>query len=484
MGCRGCGRDGMKRRDFVKALGGGIVGAGLLRHGLSRAAAGSEASLEVGRCGPAASYSPRIKVAFVRRKKYGMAWPGAVYPGDKARKRYVRRLKKEAKDMDVDLRLRQKPLYDDKAVGRWLKEVKAEEPDGHLLVLQDRHGPAWPAAKGAAKLDVPTVIFCPLGAAFTTNTRHFTGEPGLVLYSTPDFDQALFGMKMLAAGARMRKTRCLVLEGDNTGEEELADSGISLRSLPVSTYVDAFKSTDPSSAVRSLAKDYRNRAESLTDAGQEDLLEGARAYAATARVIREHEGDAVTMDCLPMGRANPDVPLPCLAWSHLNDTAVPAICEADRGPIMSHIITHYLFDRPGFQQDPVPDTARDSVIGSHCSCATRLNGYDEPSEPFELSHHHGLRDITTVPRWQKGQRVTSLDVSPGDPSTLEIATGEVIDQYSVPPHGGCVVAVNVKFDGVESVRDFPGFHQVWFYGDCGDELEEFAQLYGYTSKRL
>jgi L-fucose isomerase-like protein len=248
--------------------------------------------------------------------------------------------------------------------------------------------------------------------------------------------------------------------------------------------VDAFKSTDASAAVRSLAKQYGQKAEKMTNAARKDLIEGVRAYAAAARVIKKNKGDAITMDCLGMGQENPGVPLPCLGWSHLNDTALPAICEADAGAIVAHIMTHYLFDRPGFQQDPVADTDNDSVIGAHCSCATRLNGYDEPSEPFNLSHHHALRDITTQTMWQEGQRVTSLEVYPGEPSTLEIATGEVIGQLSVPPHGGCVVSVNVKFDGVERVRDFPGFHQVWFYGDRGDELEEFAQLCGYECTRL
>ena len=487
MECPDCRQECMKRRDVLKVLGGGaglMMGAGLLTGSASRAAETSDRLPEAQQYGPAGRYSPRIKVAFVRREEYGMWWPGAVYPGDEARKKYVSRLEKEAGNMGVDLQLRTEPIHNGEQANRWMEKVENEGPDGHLLVLQDRHGPAWDAARSAVKLDVPTVIFCPIGASFTTNTRHFTDQTGAVLYSAPEFDQAIYGMKMLAAAARMKKTRCLVLQGNKTHERTLADTGIGLRHLPESSYVNAFKDTATSSSIRSLAKKYRQQARDLANTDQKDLLEGVRAYAAAHRVMEENEGDAITMDCLGMGRENSGVPLPCLGWSRLNDTGVPAICEADEGAIVAHIMTHYLFDRPGFQQDPVADTDNDSVIGAHCSCATRLKGYDEPPEPFNLSHHHALRDITTQTMWQKGQPVTSLEVYPGDPTTLEIATGRVIGQLSVPPHGGCVVSVNVKFDGVDQVRDFPGFHQVWFYGDRGDELQEFAQLCGFNSETI
>ncbi len=440
--------------------------------------------LDVGQCGPAGEYVPTVRAAFVRRKEYGLSWPGAVYPGDEARERYVRRLRLEAEDMGIDLVLREQPLYNEGDTDRWLEEVEAEKPDGHLLILQDRHGPAWYAAEGAVDLGIPTVIFCTIGASFTTNTRNYVDRQGVVIYSAPQFDQAIFGMKMMAALARMKRTRCLVLHGEEAYDERLADTGIELRHLPERTYVEAFKNTDISPPIRELADQYEREAGTLTNASHEDVLKAARAYAACTRLIEDHESDAITMDCLGMGRRNPDVPLPCLAWSRFNDTGIPAICEADQGAIISHIITHYLFDRPGFQQDPVADTDNNSVIGAHCSCPTRLDGYEAPGRPFDLSHHHGLRDVTTETRWKKGQRVTSLDVYPGSPSKLEIGTGEVIDQLSVPPHGGCVISVNVQFDGVQKVRDFPGFHQVWFHGDYGDELEEFAQLSGFDSGRI
>ena len=274
-----------------------------------------DSELRVAQCGPAGRHTPAIRVAFVRRREYGLSWPGAVYPGDQAREKYIHRLRTEAEQMGIDLTLREQPLYDEEETDQWLEEVESEKPDGQLLVLQDRHGPAWHAANGAVELGVPTVIFCTIGASFTTNTRSFVDRAGAVIYSAPEFDQAIYGMKMLSALARMRRTRCLVLHGEETYDEKLADTGIELRHLPESTYVEYYRNTEVTPAIRGLAKEYELRADELTNASQEDVLNAARGFAACVRIIREHEGDAITMDCLGMGRRNTDVPLPCLAWS-------------------------------------------------------------------------------------------------------------------------------------------------------------------------
>jgi hypothetical protein len=173
--------------------------------------------------------------------------------------------------------------------------------------------------------------------------------------------------------------------------------------------------------------------------------------------------------------------LPCIAWSKMNDDAIPAACEADLGAVATHTIVQYLFDRPGFQQDPVAETARDAIVGAHCSCATRLSGFSAPPEPYDIVHHHGARDATARTVWKVGQRITCADVLPGDaatPAKMYISAGEVLENVSAPPAGGCVISVMAKFDGATDVLAFPGFHQLFFYGDFKRQLVQFCRLYG------
>jgi hypothetical protein len=75
-----------------------------------------------------------------------------------------------------------------------------------------------------------------------------------------------------------------------------------------------------------------------------------------------------------------------------------------------------------------------------------------------------------------------VDVLPGkvgpatQPTKVLISAGTVLENVSVPPAGGCVVSVMVRFDNVKDVLAFPGFHQVFFYGDFKDQLAQYCHL--------
>ncbi len=143
------------------------------------------------------------------------------------------------------------------------------------------------------------------------------------------------------------------------------------------------------------------------------MINGIKSYMVARRLLEREEADAITMDCLgALGKTK--VSLPCIAWSKMNDDGIPAACEADLGAAATHIVVQYLFDRPGFQQDPVGETAREAVIGAHCSCPLQLDGFGSKPEPYDIVHHHGMRDATARPVWKIGQRVTCCDVLPAE----------------------------------------------------------------------
>ena len=439
--------------------------------------------------GPGATYIPKIKAAFVRRKEdYGMWWPGAVYDGEAAHRKYTQLLNETAKELRVKFDLRSEPIYSHDEADVWVSEARDENVDGLMVLLLDRQQHAWPTAHKAAESGIPTVVFSPVGSSFTTNTIRLANQPGCVIYSTDDFSQAAYGMKMLKAGARMRSTRCIVLRGDKRFETDMADLGITLRYIPVQTFLDEYRSMNTTDEILAMTREYERQAERRKGATPQDVVNGIKSYCVARNILEREEGDAITMDCLG-ALANEKISLPCIAWSRMNDDGIPAACEADTGAVAAHIIVQYLFDRPGFQQDPVADTSSDTLIGAHCSCPTRLNGINEPPEPFELIHHHGNRDAVPRPFWKIGQRVTCLDVLPGTNNKDEvrktkmlISEGTVVDNVSVPPAGGCVVSVKVKFDGDQDVLTFPGFHQLFFYGEFKDHLKEFCQLYDFEAE--
>jgi hypothetical protein len=474
----------VSRREFLKGSTVLLAGASVLA-GCSSLGHRRVSAAPIRQCGPAASYKPALWAAFVRREaEYGMLWPGAVYDGQAARAMYATKVEDTAAQLGAKLALRPEPIYSLAEGQAWLAEAKAAQIDGLVLVMLDRQEHAWPTAQKVAQSGIPSIVYSPLGTSFTTNTGSFAEAPGCVVYSTDDFSQAAYGMKMLCAAAKMRKTRCVAIQGDKRYDSTLADTGITLRHVPASVFIEEYRKTPDSEDILAMADEYMKRARRRIGATRQDVINGLKSYYVAGTLLEREGGDAITMDCLgALGKI--PVSLPCIAWSRMNDDGIPAACEADYGAVASHVMVQYLFDRPGFQQDPVADTSDDTIIGAHCSCPTRLNGFDQPPEPFDIKHHHGNRDAVPRTIWRKGRRVTSIDLLPGNaqtPSTVLIAAGTVVENKEVPPSGGCVVSVKVKFDGGQEVLNFPGFHQIFFYGDYKDRVRDFCQLCNFKTQ--
>ena len=463
---------GSSRRSFLVTLGGASA---LL-------AAQAPGAGQIAPCGPASKYTPSVRAAFVRRKgDYGMLWPGAIWDGEAARARIGKQLAAAASQFGMKMDLRPEPLHSLEESQAWLAESAASRPDGLLVILLDRQEHAWPTAAKAADTGLPTVVYSPIGTSFTTNTEPLARREGVFISSTDDLRQPVYGLKMLRAGAKLREMRFVVLQGDERKDEVLPPFGTRLRYVPAREFLAEYDRMPVTAEVRRMAEARVRGATRLVGATLEDVVHGVKSFAVARQFLEREEGDGITMDCLgALGRS--PVSLPCIAWSTMLDAGIPAACEADLGAAVTHALVQFLFDRPGFQQDPVAETAKNCLIGAHCTCPTRLSGFSQPAEPYYLSHHHGKRDAVPVPAWRIGQRVTIADVLPpgrtGKKAQLIASAGKVVENVAVPPAGGCVVSVAVKLDGDPELLGYPGFHQVFFYGDHKRDLAAYARLFG------
>jgi hypothetical protein len=277
-------------------------------------------------------YEPTLWAAFVRRKEeYGMLWPGAVYDGQAARAMYTAKVAETAGQLGAALTLRPQPIYSLAEGQAWLAEAKAAEIDGLVLVMLDRQQHAWPTAQKVVQCGIPSIVYSPLGTSFTTNTAEFATAPGCVVYSTDDFRQAAYGMKMLTAAARMRRTCCVTIHGGKRYDSALADTGITLRHVPASVFIEEYRRTPDNDDILSMADEYMKRARRRVSATRQDVINGLKSYCVAGKLLEHEGGDAITMDCL--GALGPtDVSLPCIAWSRMNDDG-PVVRLAGHGPV-------------------------------------------------------------------------------------------------------------------------------------------------------
>ena len=432
--------------------------------------------------GPGAAAVTRVKAAFVRRKgEYGMRWPGAVYDGEKARGAYTEALRAAAKALAIEIDLRPAPLHSLDESRAWVAEAKASGPDGLLVLLLDRQEHAWPTAALAADSGLPTIVHAPLGTAFTTNTAPLANSRGCVILGTDDFDEVVTGLKMFRARRKLAEMRYVVLKGAARREARVPHLGTRLQYVPASDFLDEYLKTPDTDEIKALAQAYINGAAGIASGTPRDVLNGIKSYVVARALLAREKGDGITMDCLGALGASP-VSLPCISWSHLLDQGIPAACEADLNAATTHALALYLLGVPGFQQDQVADTSRGTLIGAHCTCPTRLRGPDAPPLPYDIRHHHGSRDAVPRPVWEVGQRMTVVQFVLGadetTPPRLIIATGSVVGNRAVPPAGGCVVSVECALDGVEDCLAFPGFHQLFLYGDHKRTLLAYCRLFG------
>lgn len=471
--CSGCSQCVLSRRRFLAA--GSLAAAGLAMPGPALAAESpGDEPIDAAALRP----RPDVKVlaAFARVKPpYWLGWPGTSYDLPRAEREYTTALTESARALGVALTLNDAPVED--AAGRqaFLTRIRAEQPHGVVVILQHMSG--WSSAEAIADTGVPTIVFAPVGTAFTGHVRGFSRRTGVYVVSSLDVGGMADGLRMLRAKRRFEATRVLWIREHTRSETVLEGLGVKVRSLPRRCFNERFDQTPETAEVGVVARQMRQAAQRVVEPSEEDLRNAARTYVTAKELLREEGANALSMDCLGMVGSRLVPTPPCMAWSLLQDAGITAGCEADLFAAVSMMFSSYLFDQPGFINDPVPETRKNVLIASHCTCGTHLRGFDQPPVPFILrSHSESDKGVSMQVLWPQGEPVTLVRFT--GPHELILDTGVVEGNISTPPAGGCRTAFEIRMDGVQDARDVEGFHQVVFHGNHRRDVEAFAQLYG------
>jgi len=356
--------------------------------------------------------------------------------------------------------------------------VKSSQPDGLLLIpLKKGH---WTyVTRIVEETGIPSVILATLGILLVDHIRQLYRKPGVYLISSQDnFDAVEWGMRMVRAGRWMRESRILNIVGSEPAETTIPVLETQIRTIPHERFYEVFQQTEATAKVRDLAKAYSSNAREIVQPTQDDILDAAKCYFVLRQLIAEEEADALMMECLAgLRKPHKHVP-PCMGFMTLRDEGIPAGCQADLNATLTLLLVQYLFDRPGFQQNASMDTERNHYFGAHCTSPSKMNGPDAPAEPYVLMNH-AEAGWGCVPRvlFKEGQDVTMALYLSGDTPQMIVYTGNVIRCPSIPPTGGCRTNIEMRINEVEDVCDTLGMHQAIFYGDHGEHLRDFCQLY-------
>ena len=472
----------MSRRTFLTsaAAGTGVIAAfgklGILR----RSGMGT-----AGAIGP--ENQPVIRVAFVRpdTEQYYMGWPGAQYNIQAHQQQYTLILTEAAEKFGLSLDIAEKPLHSDSMVEAFIRNLQQDPPDGLVLISMSLNDPAWPHINTIAekKGAIPTVVFSQLGTSFTGHLQGTRNIDRLFVAATQNTAWLEYGLRMLKTIWAMANTRICVVRGNEFRDQALDVIGTTLHYIPRERFKDEFFAMQSTGEMQEMCDYYYSQARKIVEPEEQDMLNAAKNYFVARKIMEDENCHGITMDCLGLIGSRQIPCPPCLAWSRFLDEGTVAACEADWNAAISMQLTHLLFDRPGFMQDPAPNTVSNTLNGAHCVSATRLYGFDRPGEPFVLrSHSESELGVATQVFWREGQEITIMEFD--GPERMIIGTGTVLGNNDTPPAGGCRTSVETTVDGAGDTRDVRGFHQLFIYGNLEKELRAYCQLSGIKADPL
>ena len=462
----------LNRRRFLKGLGASAVAMemGLLEFASSVMGAAPQTA---GKC--------RIMGAFVRPnvEKYWLGWPGASYDIKGHQELYTKTMTAAAKRLGATLELWQEPIHDAKTLAAYLEKVAKAAPDGVLLTCMSLHPNGWKQINDFLdkRGKVPTVVFSPMGTSFTQHLHYSRNAKNAFVGATQDVEWLGTALQLLSTVWRMKHTRICVVTGKKVQDKPLDVIGTTLHYVPHVRFEEELKKVEESDEVRAIADYYTKEAKKIVEPSKEDILNAAKNYIACRQLIEAEKCQGISINCLPLVGDKRIPGPPCLAFLRLLDEGSVGGCEADWNAAISLRLTAYLCDRPGFMQDPAPNTVNNTLMAAHCTSPTRLDGFDKPHEPFILrSHSESALGVSPQILWRVGQKITLMKFT--GPGKIILGTGRVLRNIDTPPSGGCRTSLECEVDDVADSRDVKGFHQLFIYGDLEDEFKAYCQLSG------
>jgi hypothetical protein len=462
----------LHRRDFLSVMGLSAVAANTGLLSFASAAAAGETK-------PGAK--PRVRAVVFRSKvdRYWMGWPGACYDIKAREADYAKIMSDAAKELGVDLEIDAEPVADMPAVEKLLSKCKQSPLDGIIITVGSLHPDYWPLANRfvAEKGDLPAIVFSPMGTSFTGNLQEMRTAKKTFAAATQDLSWLATGMRMLNAQWAMKNTRICIINGDKTEDRVLDGLGTTLHFIPLERWVEEFKKAEVTDEVRAVADSFTKGAQKIVEPKPDDIINAAKNYVVAKRIMAAENCNGISLNCLGLVQSRRIPCPPCMAWQRLNDEGSVGCCECDLMAAVSLRLCSLLCGRPGFMQDPAPNTVNNTFMGAHCTSATRLRGFDKPAVP-QILRSHSESEIGVSPQvlWPADEAVTIMSFLA--PTKMILGTGKVVANIDTPPAGGCRTSVELAMDNVANTLDCQGFHQLFILGKHDLLFKAYGQLAG------
>lgn len=279
---------------------------------------------------------------------------------------------------------------------------------------------------------------------------------------------------------RMRASRILAVR-DQTRGDEPSIAGIPVQRVPFSELNAAWEAADRDEA-RAVADRWQSGATRIEGVTRETLETSAAMYLAEKAVMRKHDANAITINCLGGFYGGHIHAYPCLGFHQLLNDGLVGGCECDVRSAATMVIGTLLTrGRPGYISDPVIDTAKRQIIYAHCVAANKAFGPDGPANPFEiLTHSEDRQGASVRSLLPAGHLTTSLEFDQGRKEVLFHQARAVGND---PDDRACRTKLCAEpvgdLEKLFTQWDHWSWHRVTFYGDLKAPVYALAETLGW-----
>jgi len=313
------------------------------------------------------------------------------------------------------------------------------------------------------------------------------GHPVTLLPSS-DYNELERGLRLLRVIPMMRQTRIVLFPpargttAAQSPEEVKKGLGAEVVAVAEKTFDDLILAAD-SKAVQAEAARWTEGAKAILEPNQEDILKAARVSVALQNLMKQEQAQGLAigtcMGWLPKG-------FPCLGFTRLRDSGIPAACEGDMDSLLTMLLFQYMIDRPGFQGNATFDTSRNVLWTAHCTAPLQMDGLNGKPAPYLLRGHSEVGGSGCVPevQYRLGETITRTKLV--NLQTILASTGKIVEVPERSVRGCRTQIVTEVRDAAKMAANWSSvldtedpmtlLHRVVFYGDHMDSLRHLARL--------
>lgn len=279
---------------------------------------------------------------------------------------------------------------------------------------------------------------------------------------------------------KLKASKILAVRGQETGTAEPI-LGIPIELVTYAEVNDAWKAADKAQSA-AIADAWQKNASEIVGVSRETLETSAAMYIGMKEVLKKHNANAITINCLGGFYGGHIHAYPCLGFYELCNEGLVGACECDTRSTATMLMVNTMTQgRPGFISDPVIDTAKHQIIYAHCVAPNKMFGPQGRTNPFTILTHSedrqgaSLRSILPL-----GYMTTTVEVDQGRKEIL-FHQGKAV--ANDPDDRACRTKLGAEpvgdIEKLFTMWDQWGWHRVTAYGDLKKPVFALADAMGW-----